>query len=139
MKTKLKQKIPLMIMIGVVVGSIFFILFPSLQSHPLGEKVQYVGVESFGRAPLTDSSRYDLYYYGTNLSPEELALYFHATLSQPSGDLDEYSLSLPSGEKVTVKFQDKNNSSAPNFAKDISTKYLFYIHDQDYNNLKKSL
>jgi hypothetical protein len=141
--TLLKQKkAPLLVLFGAMILFSLAIIYLSLQNHPLGEKGEYLGVASFGRAPLTDSPRYDLYYYGTDLAPHELAAYFNASASNPSGDPNEYSLKLTSGEDVALWFyMDKNN---PNLSfrdklKNTSKKHFFYIHDQGYELLKKSL
>lgn len=107
--------------------------------------MEYLGVESLGRVPLTDSPRYDIYYYGTDLEPEQLAQTFNGQITNirglPEGTA-EYSIRLPSGEEVPIQFyKDKSNtySAPPNWAKNTDKRYFFFILDSYYGKLKQSI
>lgn len=147
MKTKLKQKIPLIILIGIILGFIAFMVYPSLQSHPLGEKLEYIGKESSGSwLPMSSATPSDLYYYATDLTAEEIVLYFpKAKLSSPLQKSSEYAsfdFITPSDKKVTATlYLDKNTQvkNIPDAFKSTDKQHLFTVADYNYTHLKKSL
>lgn len=50
--------------------------------HPLGDKMEYLGKEDYGNVFGFDSHPYSVYYYGTDMSEEEIIKYFKkATLN----------------------------------------------------------
>lgn len=71
------------------------------------EKLEYIGKESSGGwFPMSSAAPSDLYYYGTDMSVEEVASYFpDAKLSTPLQKSSEYAsldFVTPSEKKVTV-------------------------------------
>lgn len=146
MLSKMKRK-PLIVTIVLASILLMGVIFFQLRTYPLGNQVEYLGKIEHGTwsFPFTDSSRYDTYFYGTDMSADELASYFQATISGVTGDPNAsayYYLRLPSGQEIDIRYyHDKNNSfsSPPQWAKNTSKKYFFFIHNQDYEALKNSL
>ncbi|MBI3308106.1 MAG: hypothetical protein HYZ79_01885 [Candidatus Melainabacteria bacterium] len=113
-----------------------------VKPYPLGNdgRVVYLGKEHSGDGIIAPS--YDKYYYGTDLAPKELAGFFHAFLSHPSGDSRSYDLTLPSGKSATLMFfKDKHDpdDAIPNWSKNVTKKNVFYIIDDNYDTLKSNL
>lgn len=48
----------------------------NVMPHPLGDKLEYLGKEDYGNIFGFDSYPYSIYYYGTNMSEEEVKAYF---------------------------------------------------------------
>lgn len=146
MLSKLKKK-PLIVTSILALILFLGVISYQLRTHPLGDQVEYIGKVEHGTwtFPFTDSSRYDTYFYGTDMSANDLARYFRATISDATGDPNAsayYYLRLPSGQEIDIRYyHDKNNSfsSPPQWAKNTSKKYFFFIHNQDYEALKNSL
>lgn len=125
--------------VALIIG---LIVYNAMRTYPLGDDkaVVYLGKEHHGDGIVAPS--YDIYYYGTDMGVEDLARFFHTSLSQPSGDPRDYDFILPSGESATMIFlKDKYdpNQAIPDWAKNTPKKNVFYIVDDNYNTLKNSM
>ena len=82
MKTKvqdksLRKKLSIIVFVisAIIVLAIGWFYFQSRISYPLGDKLEYVGKQDYGCTWLCDSRPSTSYFYATDLTPPELAIY----------------------------------------------------------------
>jgi hypothetical protein len=83
-----------------------WMVFDAARSYPIGDNkiVEYLGRKSVGSwMPLSSMTPTDVYYYGTDLNPEELADYFGAKAVANHGTID-YRITLEDGGKQSFCF-----------------------------------
>jgi hypothetical protein len=100
--------------------------------HPLGEKMEYLGKEDYGNVFGFDYHPYSVYYYGTDIEPEDMAGYFGAELEWPiENKLTYIDVNLTKngrGFYLTYKTSDTFKTSK---------KYVVSIKDEYYSIAKK--
>lgn len=114
------------------------------RTYPIGDNTQvvYLGKKTTGSNFIfSDQRELTSYYYGTDMTPEELARYFDSTVTNRTGvgGFSEYSLTHQNGDNSSIWFyEDKtNNYASPlSSARNTSKKYFFSILSQDYEALK---
>ncbi len=143
-KISIKQKIIVGITAFIVLiaswwGFMFFML------HPLGDKLEYIGKEDLGGGLFfRDAAAYSVYYYGTNMTPEQVAEYFKNGNVLEKSNTTDYGSSLrikaPNGETIGIDVTPtnilrQNNPKAPKSDK----KYILQIPSFKYNAARSSL
>jgi hypothetical protein len=119
--------------------------FVSFAPHPLGDKLEYIGKEDLGGGLLfRDTTSYSLYYYGTDMTPEQVAEYFKNGSILEKSNTTDYGSSLrikaPNGETIDIDITpanvlQQNNPKAPRSDK----KYILQIPSFKYDAAKSSL
>ena len=132
--------ISLSIVLSIIALSIVgFFTYNERRTYPIGDNTQavYLGKKTTGSSFIfSDQRELTSYYYGTDMTPEELAKYFDAKLeevaSQPSLKLKDrtYSIELVYGGK------DDLHKRLPDFAQKTNKKYFFSTLSQNYEALK---
>lgn len=113
--------------------------------HPLGDKLEYIGKEDLGGGLLfRDAASYSLYYYGTDMTPEQIAEYFKNGNVLEKSNTTDYGSSLrikaPNGETIDIDITpanilQQNDPKAPRSDK----KYILQIPSFKYDAAKSSL
>ena len=139
--------ISLCIVLLVIAASIIGIVtYNKKRTFPIGDNTQvvYLGKKTTGSNFIfSDQRELTLYYYGTDMTPEELAGYFDSTITNRTGvgGFSDYSLAHSNGARSSIWFYaDKTNGYASplSSARDTSKKYFFSILSQDYETLKNT-
>lgn len=140
-------KIGLIAVALIVLSAISAWAFTTFRTYPLGSdgRVVYLGkVHSTGDGVVAPS--YEKYYYGTDMTPEELAGYFGGKNGDSidiSNEYVSYDLNLTyNNKKVPILFyKDKNSTyySPEGWARNTSKRYFFVVIDDYYQILKNSL
>jgi hypothetical protein len=139
-----KKKIVLIVAAVLALLVAGWMVFSAVRTYPLGEdgRVVYLGKEGRGDiGPLSSSAPYDVYFYGTDMTPEELANYLGAEIERATGvssDSPSYEFRMKSGKSVPIQFYREKSStyiSPPEWAKATSKRYFFYILDSYYDRL----
>lgn len=131
-----KHKV-LAVILALVITLCLWWAWAQLTPHPLGDRMEYLGKEDYGNIFGFDSAPNSEYYYGTDMSLEEVAKYFNSTIVEsgttPHGTV-EFGIKLPSGETIYSKLypvaQSKYKTTKkgvveiPSFKYDAAKKYL---------------
>lgn len=129
----------------IILGAVGVWAFNTFRTYPLGSdgRVVYLGEQHSGDGIVSPS--YDEYYYGTDMTPEELAGYLGGEITNASGsssDSSVYSFRMKNGKDATIFFyKDKKStySGPPNWAKETQKRYFFFIIDDSYSTIRSSL
>lgn len=128
-----KHKI-ITVLVLVVIVSTAWLAWGNFSPKPLGDKMEYLGKEDYGNILGFDTHPYSVYYYGTDMSEEELVGYFDANLKHPvdnkAGYADVYF--TKSGEDFYMTYEASSNFKT-------SKKYTISMTDEYYNIAKKHL
>jgi len=140
------------IVILLIVGIIGWFVYQQVQPHPLGNKLEYVGKQDYGCLFFCDSNPTTNYYYETDMSLDDLEVYFENAqiVSKPvqtttnfKNDSTTLSLIQFSNVKSQKKFVLTYYSDGVLLAKDnnlnVSKKHILMVDSKDYNNVFSSL
>jgi hypothetical protein len=147
-KISKKQKI-LMAIAGVVIILVGWWSYLNFMPHPLGDKLEYLGKKDFGGGLFFyDHRPYTVYYYGTDMTADEVVAYFKgATLNNPTdlkaNNAFELTFSLRSPDTdnpiyIEYYFDGKEYSQTHNL-KTAPKQHLITISEEDYDSARKSL
>ena len=99
--------------------------------------MEYLGKKDYGNILGFDSQPYSEYYYGTDITPQEMSKYFKGCKLKEIGQLsDEYASVWLTCNKETVLI---TYYRAPKAGLKTSKKYFIGILDEHYAALKKNL
>ncbi len=143
---KITKKQTVMIAIaGVIVVLASWWAYVSFMPHPLGDKLEYLGKEDFGGGLFFQDYRpYSEYYYGTDMTPEEVISYFKksSVVKAPSPAVGEayFGIRAPTGETIYVTLYDKEivQTKYPDLHK-TNKKYILELPSSKYEAAKASL
>lgn len=143
-KYKYKHLITTITPLALIVIIISFFVFDSIRSRPLGEKVEYVGKQSFGSIfPPSSSLPYDVYYYDTNMSPEEIIAYFKkaqlTSAIKDGGTVKSFTLKMANDETIDLIVHNKSSEDTEAILKNTDKKYIFTVPSFKYDQLKASI
>jgi hypothetical protein len=154
-KDKKNANLTLGTKIGIIAAIVLFLItalvtFNMVKPYPLGDdgRVVYLGKEDGGIYIPGISWAYnsDEYYYGTDMSPEELARYFGGKNDKPRGITEgylSYDLTLTRNNlDVPITFYEDKNSTyrtPVEWARNTSKKHYFIVGEDFYKDLKQSL
>jgi hypothetical protein len=120
----------------IIIG-IGFVLFcwwavVNFMPHPLGGKMEYLGKEDYGNMLGFDYRPYSVYYYATDMQPEEMAGYFGAKLERPIVDKLTYiDVDLVrNGESFTLTYESSDTFKT-------SKQYIVSMTDEYYGIANK--
>ena len=131
--------------IALLIG---FFAYDQGRPRALGDnvKVEYLGKISGGSwLPLSSSRPYDTYYYGTDVSTEELANYFDKGILigsiPPYGDTSShFKLQMVNGKIIDITlYLDRNEREVFGLFEENPKKHIFKIDSEDYEALKNSI
>jgi len=145
--------------IGLILGLIivgaagFFVYYIIAASpKPLGNKLEYIGKDSYGCWLVCDSNPSSVYYYATDMNAEEVVKYFKkAQIDNPEDIIQDkdapisftFSLSLPDTQRSLYIFyynQGREYVRDSNFNLKVSSKrHLITIDSDDYTFAKDLL
>ncbi len=123
--------------------------FLSFTPKSLGDKLEYLGKEDLGGGLFfSDSKPYSVYYYGTDMSKEELEKYFshgkHRSISNSSGGGARYSFqdlyfSSKEGEFTISLYNNKDDITENASITKTNKRYVISILNSDYEAVKAAL
>jgi len=140
--TKRKHIISIVVIVVLFIASVIsWLVYQQLQPPSLGDKLEYVGKNSYGCLVFCDSNPYSNYYYATNMSPTEALKYFErATLVQgprTENEQTDFTVRTPTGETIYINYYDGDSSIARKF--NVKNKYILEIPSFKYEIAKESL
>jgi hypothetical protein len=127
-----------LIIIAILIVSIGgWITYDNIRPRPLGEEMVYLGkIDSGGGIFYRDYAPYSVYYYGTDIAPEQLIEQFKDTsLQHPIEDNGQYTdvwLESISGETFSLTYKKDNSFKT-------EKKYIVSILDEDYMTARQHL
>jgi hypothetical protein len=129
-----KKKIWLAVVAGLVVVGFSWWAWDQFVPRPLGDRLEYLGKRDYGNIFGFDSRPSSIYYYGTDMSPEELASYFDKAKYTPQGNFAFKHAQFTSPGNKTFTFVYEKDSS---FVTD--KKYTISLPGSQYKYAKGSL
>lgn len=130
-----KHKATSIILVIILVGLLWWSV-ANLTPRPLGDRLDYLGKEDSGGGLFyMDYTPYSVYYYGTDVTPEQLVNQFKDTsLKHPIEDNGQYiDVWLEShGETFSFTYKKEGNFKT-------TKKYILSILDEDYPKAKQYL
>jgi len=116
----------------------------SEKTYPLGSQLEYIGQTGYGCWLVCDSNPNAVYYYGTDMSVDQVAAYFrNSTLDQTPRTFDEvtdFSLKTKNGEDILVYYYtDKSKITKDNSLKSTGHSHILSIPSFDYAIAQRSL
>jgi hypothetical protein len=125
----------------VIVLLVGWMTLDALRAYPLGHKLDYVGKVGVGSwMPLSSTPPYDVYYYGTDLNPEELADYFSGAKeinSLPANFESDgaFRITDHTGHGIRIAFYSKSSNL---LSQNIHTtkKYIISVASFEYETVK---
>lgn len=122
--------------ICIIFSIVSWFIISSTLPHPLGDDMDYLGKRDFGALLLGADKPYSVYYYGTDIAPDDITGYFSGiVLDLPIKNKGSYAnVWLSSnGKSLTVTY----HKFSPGGIKSTNKKYLIAITNSDYDQLKK--
>lgn len=136
----------------IIFGSIFGIIlllfgwwaFVNLRTYPLGDKLEYLGKQDLGGGLFfSDSRPYSEYYYGTDMTAEEVVGYFRGAEVEPiRSNLGFVEIRLKNKittETARLSFYERPELSQIKFEKRLNKKHVIDFDAKYYEVLKASL
>lgn len=117
---------------GIIVVLLSWWTVVNFMPHPLGDKMEYLGKEDYGNVFGFDSYPYSVYYYGTDMSEEEIAQYLSADLRRPIEDKGAYTdVDLTkNGEDFYLTYESSSKFTT-------SKKYVVSATNEQYSIIMK--
>jgi hypothetical protein len=139
----------------VIIGGGGWFLYSRLvpPTYPLGERLEYVGEEKYGCYLICDANPASTYYYATDMSVEEVVMYFKGAVLKNDSDYElttdpktspiTFSLGTNKNEKSIEFYIDyyiDGSEETKNLAlKRTSKNHLIIINSGDYQTAKDAL
>jgi len=152
-KSKNKKKIVIgvvAVLAFVVAGLVAWLFWQTNQPHPLGDKLDYIGKDSYGYG-ISDGPPTTDYYYATDMTVDEVVAYFKGATNTKKGELETnfgkditsmwliYFQSKSSSENFTISYYSDGNLVAKNNDFKVSKKHILNINSREYDIAHKNL
>lgn len=138
----------LLVIVIIIAGALTTIFLvnksASQKTYPLGDQLEYIGQSGYGCWLVCDSNPNAIYYYGTDMSVDQLVSYFkNSTLDQTPRTFDgvtDFSLKITGGEDISVYYYtDKSKIAKDGSLKKTGHSHILSIPSFDYAVAQKSL
>jgi hypothetical protein len=128
-----KKKVWLAVVAAVVVAGFGWWTWNEFVPRPLGDKLEYLGKEDYGNIFGFDSFPSSTYYYGTDMTSEELASYFKKAEYAPLDNLAFTHARFMTSNGEFMFVYERNSSFVTN------KKYVLSLPKSQYKSAKDSL
>ncbi|MDX2776569.1 hypothetical protein PV379_04355 [Streptomyces caniscabiei] len=131
---------------AIIIALLSWWAWVNFSPKPLGDKMEYLGKKDYGNVFGFDSKPYSVYYYGTDMDEEEVASYFHGSLShegEPPESGYNGSFIAVHGKRGDFYVRLFENTNAVSEAKrsgfNLKNKRILTMTDTDYPTALESL
>jgi hypothetical protein len=132
------------------IAGIFVVLagwwgYVNFMPHPLGDRLEYLGKENLGGGLFfRDYAPYSVYYYGTDMSVEEVVRYFKGArlahpLEQGMGYTEIWLKNDSHSKAAKIFYYETAELTQANIKNSSGKRHVIKTHEENYELLRQSL